>query len=101
MRLKHVVSGAVAAALALYLIFALCRPRPSCASTSPAASRADADRDPAVRRRAGEAGQVGADIASVIAADLERSGLFRPLDAARFIQNVADRRRRRASATGA
>ena len=31
-------------------------------------------------------GQVGADIASVIAANLQRSGLFRPLDASTFIE---------------
>jgi TolB protein len=38
---------------------------------------------------AGEAGQVGRDMAQVISADLERSGLFRPLDPRAFIQNVA------------
>jgi len=37
----------------------------------------------------GEAGQVGRDIAQVASADLERSGLFRPLDARSFIQQVA------------
>ncbi len=31
-------------------------------------------------------GQVGADIAAVVAADLERSGLFRPIDKGAFIQ---------------
>src|SRR5215208_6559316 len=36
----------------------------------------------------GEA-QVGGDIAQVISADLESSGLFRPLDARAFIQNVS------------
>src|SRR3954453_7641988 len=38
---------------------------------------------------AGDAGQVGRDIAQVVAADLERSGLFRPVDPRSFIQNVA------------
>jgi TolB protein len=33
-----------------------------------------------------DGGQVGADIASVIAANLQRSGLFRPLDPATFIE---------------
>ena len=42
------------------------------------------------------------DVAGVIAADLKRSGLFRPLDPAAFIEKIAQRRRsRRASATGA
>ena len=36
----------------------------------------------------GEA-QVGAEIAQVVSADLESSGLFRPLDARAFIQNVS------------
>ncbi len=34
--------------------------------------------------------QFGADIAGVIAADLERSGLFRPLDPASFIERITD-----------
>src|ERR1044071_2400081 len=38
---------------------------------------------------AGEPGQVGPDIAQVVAADLERSGLFRPVDPRSFIQVVA------------
>src|SRR3954453_8132595 len=38
---------------------------------------------------AGDAGQVGGDIAQVVAADLERSGLFRPVDPRAFIQNIA------------
>jgi TolB protein len=33
--------------------------------------------------------QTGRDMAQVVSADLERSGLFRPLDARSFIQNVA------------
>jgi len=33
--------------------------------------------------------QAGQDIAGVVSADLERSGLFRPLDARSFIQNVS------------
>ena len=37
----------------------------------------------------GEGGQVGRDLAQVISADLESSGLFRPLDPRSFIQNVA------------
>ncbi len=32
------------------------------------------------------AGKIGADIAAVVAADLERSGLFRPIDAKAFIE---------------
>jgi TolB protein len=38
---------------------------------------------------AGEESQVGRDLTQVISADLERSGLFRPLDPRSFIQNVA------------
>jgi TolB protein len=38
---------------------------------------------------AGDAGQVGRDIAQVVTANLERSGLFRPLDPRSFIQNIA------------
>ncbi len=37
----------------------------------------------------GEEVQTGRDLAQVISADLERSGLFRPLDPRAFIQNVA------------
>lgn len=33
--------------------------------------------------------QIGSEIASVIAADLERSGIFRPIDKGAFIQSVA------------
>lgn len=36
----------------------------------------------------GQEAQVGRDISSVIAADLERSGLFRPIDQKAFIQTV-------------
>jgi TolB protein len=34
--------------------------------------------------------QLGTDIASVVAADLQRSGLFRPLDKAAFIEKIAN-----------
>jgi TolB protein len=34
-------------------------------------------------------GQAGRDIAGVVSADLERSGLFRPLDPRSFIQNIS------------
>jgi TolB protein len=37
----------------------------------------------------GDAAQAGRDIAQVVAADLERSGLFRPVDARSFVQTVA------------
>jgi TolB protein len=37
-----------------------------------------------------QAGDLGAQISAVIAADLERSGLFRPIDRAAFIQNAGD-----------
>lgn len=36
----------------------------------------------------GEAAQIGRDIAKVVAADLERSGLFRPIDSRAFIEKV-------------
>jgi TolB protein len=38
---------------------------------------------------AGDAGQIERDIAQVVAADLERSGLFRPVDQRSFIQTVS------------
>jgi TolB protein len=38
----------------------------------------------------GGAGQVGADIAKVVTADLERSGLFRPIDPAAFAERNMD-----------
>ncbi len=38
---------------------------------------------------AGGDGQVGADIARVVSADLERSGLFAPIDRQAFIQDIA------------
>ena len=37
----------------------------------------------------GDENQAGQEIAGVVSADLERSGLFRPLDPRSFIQNVA------------
>lgn len=37
----------------------------------------------------GEASKLGADIMRVVAADLERSGLFRPIDKAAFIEQIA------------
>ena len=36
-----------------------------------------------------QAGQAGRDIAKVVAADLERSGLFKPIDQRAYIQNAA------------
>ena len=68
------------------------RRAPSCGSTSPAArsSRCRSRSRPfpaAPRTRARRA----RDIAGVVSADLERSGLFRPLDPRSFIQNVIDR----------
>jgi TolB protein len=44
---------------------------------------------PAFPGGGGEEAQVGRDLAQVISADLERSGLFRPLDPGAFIQHVA------------
>jgi len=38
----------------------------------------------------GQAQATGRDIASVVRADLERSGLFRPLDPASFIEKISD-----------
>jgi TolB protein len=37
-----------------------------------------------------EAASMGSDVANVVRADLERSGLFRPLDPASFIENISD-----------
>jgi TolB protein len=44
---------------------------------------------PAFAGGSGEASQTGGDLAQVISADLERSGLFRPLDPRAFIQKIA------------
>ncbi|NBX03959.1 MAG: Tol-Pal system protein TolB [Alphaproteobacteria bacterium] len=44
---------------------------------------------PALPSAGGGSSGVGADIMRVVAADLERSGLFRPLDPQSFIENVA------------
>src|SRR5258708_37289136 len=44
---------------------------------------------PALAGGGGDAAQTGQDLAQVISADLERSGLFRPLDPRAFIQTVA------------
>ena len=37
-----------------------------------------------------EAASMGSDVANVVRADLERSGLFRPLEPASFIENISD-----------
>src|SRR5437667_3171722 len=44
---------------------------------------------PAFAGGGGDEAQTGRDMAQVVSADLERSGLFRPLDARAFIQNVS------------
>lgn len=44
---------------------------------------------PAFPGGAANEGQAGRDIAGVVSADLERSGLFRPLDPRSFIQNIS------------
>lgn len=44
---------------------------------------------PAFAGAGGTESQVGSDMAQVVSADLESSGLFRPLDPRAFIQNVA------------
>ena len=45
--------------------------------------------------------EAGRDIASVISADLERSGLFKPIDKRAFLQDWPPSRCSRASPTGA
>ncbi len=51
---------------------------------------ADADRDPGFLCGQSRAdAQIGADVARVVAADLERSGLFAPIDPKAFIQDNA------------
>src|SRR5215467_14375614 len=44
---------------------------------------------PAFTGGAANESQAGHDIAAVVSADLERSGLFRPIDSGSFIQNVS------------
>ncbi len=65
------------------------RRAPSCASTSPAArSSRCRSRSPPLPAAAAKP-RPGSDIAGVVSADLERSGLFRPIDPRSFIQNVS------------
>ena len=102
MRLKHGVSGAVTAALALVML--IIGPVPAAAELRVDINRGKIEPMPIaipVFGGGGEAGQVGAEIAGVVADDLARSGLFRPIDARSFIQNVADRRGAALPATGA
>src|SRR5205085_9416974 len=91
MTLRHRTGGAAAAALTILLLLTL----PGAAL---AELRVDITRGkiepmpiavPAFVGGGGEEAQVGRDLAQVISADLERSGLFRPLDPRGFIQNVA------------
>src|SRR5215469_1066291 len=44
---------------------------------------------PAFAGAGGDEARAGGDIAGVVSADLERSGLFRPIDPRSFIQNVS------------
>jgi TolB protein len=83
--------AAVRLALAAFALFALALP-------AAAELRVDITRGriepvpiaiPALAGGGGEEAQTGRELAQVISADLERSGLFRPLDPRGFIQNVA------------
>jgi len=55
---------------------------------------------PAFSGSGGDENQTGQEIAGVISADLERSGLFRPLDPRSFIQTSQRPMLSRGSATG-
>jgi TolB protein len=91
MRRNRTVSGAVRLALAAAALVILALP-----------ARADLRLDitrgkvepvpiaiPAFAGGGGQDSQTGRDLTQVISADLERSGLFRPLDPRAFIQNIA------------
>ena len=95
MTLKHCVSGVTGAALSLIMLMLMLM---SFSAPASAELRLNFDRGkvepmpiaiPAFAGGGGEELQVGGDLAQVISADLERSGLFRPLDPRSFIQNVA------------
>jgi len=91
MRRSRTVSGAAQLALAAFVLLLLAFP-----------ARADLKLDitrgkveplpiaiPALAGGGGEEAQTGRDLAQVVSADLESSGLFRPLDPRSFIQVVA------------
>ena len=87
---KRGMSGAVAAALAvvMLIVFAV----PASAELQVDINRGKIEPMPIAVppfSGGGEAGQVGGEMAGVIANDLKSSGLFRPLDARSFIQNVS------------
>lgn len=87
---KRGMSGAVAAALAvvMLIVFAV----PASAELQVDINRGKIEPMPIAVppfSGGGEAGQVGAEMAGVVANDLKSSGLFRPLDARSFIQNVS------------
>jgi TolB protein len=91
MTLKHAVSGTAAAVLTIALLLLTSMP-------GWAELRVDINRGkiepmpiaiPAFVGAGGEEAQTGRDMAQVISADLERSGLFRPLDPRSFIQTVS------------
>ena len=90
MRVNRTVSGAARLALAAVVLVVLALP-----------ARADLKLDitrgkveplpiaiPALAGGGGDESQTGSDLAQVISADLERSGLFRPLDPHSFIQTI-------------
>ena len=91
MTLKHAVSGTAAAVLMIALLLLT-------SMSGRAELRVDINRGkiepmpiaiPAFAGAGGEEAQTGRDMAQVISADLERSGLFRPLDPRSFIQTVS------------
>jgi TolB protein len=91
MKWDRFVSGAARAALAALVLLVAATP-------APAELRIDITRGkvepmpiaiPPFAGGGGDEAQTGRDMAQVVSADLERSGLFRPLDARSFIQTVA------------
>ena len=85
----RIVAGAVAAALVILLNARRIAARRAAHRHHQRQDRADADRDPPFPGGAANESQAGRDIAGVVSADLERSGLFRPLDPRSFIQNIS------------
>jgi len=76
-------------ALALALVVAVVGPRPALAELKIDITSGTVEPMPIAVTRlvgGGEAARIGEDIAGVISADLERSGLFKPIDPRAFIQ---------------
>ena len=82
--------GQLFAALAVVMSVGVAAPDPARAQTEVSINQGDVQPLPIAIPDFAGAGQTGADIVKVISANLERSGLFRPLDPATFPQRNPD-----------